>query len=149
MDYETVPAPEFGRSLGAISVNLLVRDVLAEVAFPIGAFNMQANRASGGFAIVLHADHTFGAYPLLSRRPSDAPRGGGIELRPHESRPQPSSLQDLPGSLTPSCGACGHDKLLAQPSQAARLLPFMRRVADVADGGAPGGPCIPHLPAHR
>jgi hypothetical protein len=67
MDYETLPAPEFGRSFGAISDSLLVRDVLAEVVFPIDVFNMQAHRASGGLAIVLHADHIFGAYPLRSR----------------------------------------------------------------------------------
>ena len=53
MDYETVPAPEFGRSLGAISDNLLVSDVLGEVVFPIGVLNMQAYRAGSGFAIVL------------------------------------------------------------------------------------------------
>ena len=49
-----------------MSDNLLVRDGLAEVACPIGAFNMQSHRASGSFATVLHADHAFGAYLLLS-----------------------------------------------------------------------------------
>lgn len=101
MDYDTVPAPEFGRSLRAISVNLLVRDVLTEVAFLTGVFNMQAHRTSRDFAILqhggqpfqLHADHTYGTHPLLSLLPSDAPRGAGIELRLHEADPDQAAAR--------------------------------------------------------
>ena len=95
MDYETVPAAEFGHALRAISVNLLVRDVRAEVAFLTQVFAMQAHRVSADFAIVLHAgqpfqlhaDHTYGAHPLLSLLPEAGPRGAGIELRLHEADP--------------------------------------------------------------
>lgn len=95
MDYETVPAPEFGHALRAISVNLLVRDVPAHVAFLTQVFGMQAHRTSRDFAIVLHAgqpfqlhaDHTYGAHPLLSLLPESGPRGAGIELRLHEADP--------------------------------------------------------------
>jgi hypothetical protein len=95
MDYETVPAEVFGHSLRAVSVNLLVRDVLAEVAFLTHVFGMTAHRVSKDFAIVLHAgqpfqlhaDHTYSAHPLLSLLPESAPRGAGIELRLHEADP--------------------------------------------------------------
>ena len=95
MDYDTVPAAEFGHALRTISVNLLVRDVLAEVAFLTQVFGMTAHRTSQDFAIVLHAgqpfqlhaDHTYRAHPLLSLLPESAPRGAGIELRLHEADP--------------------------------------------------------------
>lgn len=95
MDYDKVPPPEFGHSLRAISVNLLVRDVLAEVAFLTRVFDLEARRASADFAIVLHAgqplqlhaDHTYGSHPLPSLLPEAGPRGAGVELRLHEADP--------------------------------------------------------------
>lgn len=109
MDYETVPAPDFGHALRAISVNLLVRDVLAEVAFLTQVFGLQTHRASRDFAILLHAgqpfqlhaDHTYGAHPLLSLVPADAPRGAGIELRLHEADPDEAvaRLVDFPEAV--------------------------------------------------
>ena len=109
MNYETVPAPEFGHSLRAISVNLLVRDVVAEAAFLAAVFGMQAQRVSADFAIMLHAgqvfqlhaDHTYGAHPLLGLLPEAGPRGAGIELRLHEADPDTaaSRLADFPDAL--------------------------------------------------
>ena len=95
MEYYTVSAAEFGHSLRAISVNLLVRDVLVEVAFLQGVFDMQPRRVSKDFAIMLHAgqpfqlhaDHTYAAHPLLALLPEAGPRGAGIELRLHEADP--------------------------------------------------------------
>jgi catechol 2,3-dioxygenase-like lactoylglutathione lyase family enzyme len=109
MDYDTIPPPDFGRALRAISVNLLVRDVLAEVAFLTRVFGLAAHRASPDFAILLHAgqpfqlhaDHTYAAHPLLSLVPSDAPRGAGIELRLHEADPDAAvaRLVDFPEAV--------------------------------------------------
>jgi hypothetical protein len=95
MDYDTIPAPDFGQSLRAVSVNLLVRDVLAEVAFLTQVFALTAHRSSADFAILrhagqpiqLHADHTYAAHPLLGLLPETPPRGVGIELRLHEADP--------------------------------------------------------------
>lgn len=95
MDYDTIPAPDFGQSLRAVSVNLLVRDVLAEVAFLTQVFALTAHRSSADFAILehagqpiqLHADHTYAAHPLLGILPETPPRGAGIELRLHEADP--------------------------------------------------------------
>jgi catechol 2,3-dioxygenase-like lactoylglutathione lyase family enzyme len=95
MDYETVPPPEFGHALRAISVNLLCRDVLAEVAFLVAVFGMTAHRASRDFAILLHAgqplqlhsDATYASHPLPGILPEGGPRGAGIEVRLHEADP--------------------------------------------------------------
>lgn len=91
MDYETVAAPVFGKSLTGISVNLLVRDVLAEVAFLTAVFGLTAHQASKDFAILLHggvpfqlhSDGTFARHPLFGLLPESGPRGAGIELRLH------------------------------------------------------------------
>lgn len=95
MDYETVPARDFGHALRAISVNLLVRDLRAEAAFLTGVFGMQAHRLSDDFAIMthagqpfqLHSDATFANHPLAALLPEAGPRGAGIELRLHEADP--------------------------------------------------------------
>lgn len=95
MDYETVPPPDFGHALRAISVNLLCRDVAAEVAFLVSVFDMVAHRASRDFAILLHAgqplqlhsDATYANHPLPSLLPEAGPRGAGVEIRLHEADP--------------------------------------------------------------
>jgi catechol 2,3-dioxygenase-like lactoylglutathione lyase family enzyme len=95
MDYETVPAPEFGHGLRAITVNLLCRDVSAEVAFLVAVFGMQAHQVSRDFAILLHAgqplqlhsDAAYASHPLPAILPESGPRGAGIELRLHEADP--------------------------------------------------------------
>lgn len=95
MDYENVPAPEFGHALRAITVNLLCRDVAAEVAFLTRVFGLTAHRVSRDFAILLHAgqplqlhsDAAYAAHPLPALLPEAGPRGAGIELRLHEADP--------------------------------------------------------------
>ncbi len=95
MDYQTVPAQVFGHSLRGVSVNLLVRDVLAEVAFLTDVFGMKAYRAGPDFAILvhgeqpfqLHSDRSFASHPLHALLPETPPRGLGIELRLHEADP--------------------------------------------------------------
>jgi catechol 2,3-dioxygenase-like lactoylglutathione lyase family enzyme len=101
MDYETVPPPEFGHALRAISVNLLCRDVPTEVAFLVGVFGMTAHRASADFAILLHAgqplqlhsDATYASHPLPGLLPESGPRGAGIEIRLHEADPDLAASQ--------------------------------------------------------
>ncbi len=109
MDYDTIAAPDFGHALRTISVNLLVRDVLAEVAFLTRVFDMQAHRVSPDFAIMLHAgqpfqlhaDQTYHANPLLSLLPESGPRGAGIELRLHEADPDQAAerLVEFPDAV--------------------------------------------------
>jgi predicted enzyme related to lactoylglutathione lyase len=95
MDFETVKPEDFGASLRGLGLNLLVRDVLAEVAFLRDVFDMQAHRVSKDFAIMaygnalfqLHADGTYHANPLLHLLPENPPRGAGLEIRLYDSDP--------------------------------------------------------------
>lgn len=95
MDYDSVPAPTFGHALRGLSINLLVRDVRAEVDFLTAAFGLTAHRASRDFAILthagqpfqLHSDAAYAGHPLPALLPEAGPRGAGIELRLHEADP--------------------------------------------------------------
>ena len=95
MDYETISAEAFGASLRGIGLNLLVRDVPAQVAFLEAVFDMKAHQASADFAIMdyqgqvfqLHADHTYSANPLLGLLPEAGARGAGMELRFYDTDP--------------------------------------------------------------
>ncbi|MGI1662150.1 VOC family protein [Palleronia sp. KMU-117] len=88
MDFETVPADQFGRSLSGLGVNLLSPDVRRLAEFLSVTFGLEVHRLSGDFAIVrhgdslfqLHADATFGAHPLHGLLPEAAPRGTGAQF---------------------------------------------------------------------
>ncbi len=91
MDYDTVPAAEFGAGLTGITLNLLTRDVRGEAAFLAGVFGCAIHRLSDDYAIVLHdgvvmqlhSDRTFAAHPLYGLLPEAGPRGAGLENRLH------------------------------------------------------------------
>ena len=101
MDYETVPADAFGRSLRGLGLNLLVRDVAEELAFLTGVLGLTAHRVSRDFAIVtgggalvqIHADATYHANPLLGLLPETPPRGAGIELRLYDVDPDTAAAR--------------------------------------------------------
>jgi hypothetical protein len=91
MDYDTVPAAEFGAALNGVTLNLLTRDVRGEAAFLAGVLGLAVHRISDDYAIVLHdgivmqlhCDRTFAAHPLYGLLPEAGPRGAGIEIRLH------------------------------------------------------------------
>jgi predicted enzyme related to lactoylglutathione lyase len=95
MDYETVTAEDFGKSLKGVGINILVRDVLAQITFLESVFELKAHRASADFAIIAYGDHVFqlhsdGTYhsnPLLTILPENPPRGAGVEIRLYETDP--------------------------------------------------------------
>lgn len=95
MDYDTTGAETFGRSLRGMGLNLLVRDVAAEVAFLSGVFDMRAHQPTADFAIMtygtqvfqIHSDGTYHSNPLLALLPENPPRGGGIEIRLYDTDP--------------------------------------------------------------
>lgn len=95
MDYETVDADSFGRSLRGIGLNLLVRDVGNEVAFLKAVFDMKAFQATQDFAIMtygdqvfqVHSDGTYHSNPLLGLLPESPPRGAGIEIHLYDTDP--------------------------------------------------------------
>ncbi len=84
-----IPADEYGRSLPAFSVNLLVRDVAASLAFYTGVLGATLLYGDDDFAalnlagaeIMLHADHTYDQHPLRERLKQPGLRGTGAELR--------------------------------------------------------------------
>lgn len=96
MDLETISPEDFGASLKGIGLNLLVRDVLAEVAFLTEVFQMTGHRVTKDFAIMaysgqvfqLHADATYHANPLLTLLPENPPRGAGMEIRLYDTDPE-------------------------------------------------------------
>lgn len=119
MDYDTVPATEFGQALRAVTVNLLCRDVGAEVAFLVTVFGMTAHRTSRDFAILVHAgqplqlhsDAAFAAHPLTALLPEAGARGAGVEIRLHEADPdQAAKRAEAAGGmvLQPPTDKAGH-----------------------------------------
>ncbi|UWQ62594.1 glyoxalase [Leisingera caerulea] len=95
MDYETTDADSFGRSLRGIGINLLVRDVPAEMSFLETVFAMKGHQVTQDFAIVtyggqvfqLHSDGSYAENPLLGLLPENPPRGAGIEIRLYDTDP--------------------------------------------------------------
>ncbi|MDD9717856.1 VOC family protein [Dinoroseobacter sp. PD6] len=89
MQYDTVDAVTFGRSLRGLGINLLVQDAQRSIAFLTEVFGMTAHQPTRDFAILtygdavfqIHADATYHAHPLPSLLPESGPRGGGVELR--------------------------------------------------------------------
>ena len=101
MDFETVSPADFGASLRGLGLNLLVRDVRAEAAFLAHVFGMVPHRLSADFAIMeyrghlmqLHADHTYGAHPILGLLPESPPRGAGAALHLFDSDPDEAAVR--------------------------------------------------------
>ena len=95
MNYDTIDAGGFGRSLKGIGLNLLVQDVQVECAFLETVFGMDIHQATADFAIVtydaqvfqLHSDGTYHSNPLLGLLPENPPRGAGVEIRLYETDP--------------------------------------------------------------
>ena len=90
-----VSPPVYGRSLRGLGVNLLVRDTARTVAFARDVLGLTIVYADADLAVLrhgehewmVHADHTYDAHPLLPRTRVAALRGGGIELRVHDTDP--------------------------------------------------------------
>ena len=95
MNYETISADEFGRSLSGVGVNILVKDVRRIVRFLERVFALKCHQISNDFAIVshvnhvfkLHADHTYHSHPMINLVPENPPRGLGIEIRLYDCDP--------------------------------------------------------------
>lgn len=95
MDYDSIDADSFGRSLRGIGLNFLVRNVPAECAFLEAVFGMTSHQVTDDFAIVtygdqvfqLHCDGTYHSNPLLGLLPEQPPRGAGIEVHLYDTDP--------------------------------------------------------------
>ena len=86
---------DYGRSLKALTVNLLVKDIAAALRFQREVLGARVVYADADFAAVsacgaewmLHADHTYDKHPLRAVIAGVARRGAGIELRVHGCDP--------------------------------------------------------------
>ncbi len=95
MDYDTIGPAAFGAGLWGMGMNLLVRDVGAQVAFLKTLFGMRAHQPTADFAIMvygsdvfqLHCDGTYHSNPLSGLLPENPPRGAGLEIRLYDSDP--------------------------------------------------------------
>jgi catechol 2,3-dioxygenase-like lactoylglutathione lyase family enzyme len=80
-----MPADEYGRSLPALTVNLLVRDVERSAAFCRDVLGAEVRYSDVDFAamrvagvdFMLHADHTYEDHAWHSRLVSGEARAGG------------------------------------------------------------------------
>ena len=90
-----MPAPDYGRSLAGLGVNLLVRNVDAALPFQREVLDAEVVYSDPDVAVLrrqgaewmLHAHHTYDAHPWHPIIASDAPRGVGAELRLHGRDP--------------------------------------------------------------
>lgn len=85
-----MPAEEFGRSLPrGVGVNLLVRDIAAEIDFCrncLGAMILDSDEDFAaielcGSVFMLHADHAYAGHPLSGIVAGSGTRGAGVEIR--------------------------------------------------------------------
>lgn len=108
MDFDRVAGNVLGPALRGLGLNLLVRDVAAEVAFLTGVFGMTAHQPGRDFAVMLyrgqpfqlHSDGSFAAHALAPLLPEAAPRGAGAELRLYDSDPDAAAaLAEAAGGM--------------------------------------------------
>jgi len=102
-----MPAPDYGRSLAGLTINLLVRDIDRAVAFAQTVLGAELVHGDADFAVLrrdaggtvaewmLHADHTYGDHPLLALTGDGALRGAGVELRLHGCDPDAAVARAL------------------------------------------------------
>ena len=95
MDYNTVSAEEFGKSLIGLGVNIIVKSPARTVQFLEAVFELYPSQLSADFALIRYQDDIFqlhsvksfathSSYPHLAENP---PRGAGIEIRLYNSDP--------------------------------------------------------------
>lgn len=88
-------APDYGRSLQGLGINLLVRDMARSIAFATGVLEAELIHATDKFAALrlqgqdymLHTDDTFRGNPLSGLIAGGEARGLGVELRVYELDP--------------------------------------------------------------
>lgn len=108
-----MPAPAYGHGLEGLSINLLVADVAASVAFAQTVLEAEIIYADPDFAVLgrdgaswmLHADHTYDAHPLTGFVSGLEGRGAGAEFRLHRLDPDAAESRARDAGYTILAGA--------------------------------------------
>ena len=90
-----MPAPDYGRSLIGLSLNLLVHNIEDALRFQQDVLGVTVVYSDPDFAVLrgyggewmLHADHAYDKHPLRGLIAGVEGRGAGIELRLHGCDP--------------------------------------------------------------
>ena len=90
-----MPAPDYGRSLKALTINLLVRAIDKALQFQREVLRVDVVYSDPDFAVVhgygaewmLHADHTYQDHPMGGLLAGAGQRGAGAEFRLHGCDP--------------------------------------------------------------
>jgi catechol 2,3-dioxygenase-like lactoylglutathione lyase family enzyme len=90
-----IAAPEYGRSLAALTINLLVKDIEQALVFQREVLGATVVYSDPDFAVIqgygsewmLHADHTYLDHEMSSIIGSTDQRGAGVEIRLHGCDP--------------------------------------------------------------
>jgi len=96
-----MPAPDYGRSLKGLTINLLVRDIQAALPFHTHVLGASVVYSDPDFAVLrrddaewmLHSDHTYDRHPLSASLKPDIARGIGTELRLHGCDPDRAEIK--------------------------------------------------------
>jgi len=96
-----MPAPDYGKSLKGLGINLLVREIEPAVDFARDVLAAEVIHADPDFAVLrrgeaewmLHADHTYKDHPLYGSLDGELARGIGAELRLHGRDPDEAEAQ--------------------------------------------------------
>ncbi len=94
-----IPAPEYGRSLTGLTLNLLVKDIDVSLQFQARVLQTNVVYSDPDIAVIrgcgtewmFHADHTYDSNPLYGLL-SDQ-RGTGVEIRLHGFDPDQAVLR--------------------------------------------------------
>jgi len=90
-----MPAPDYGRSLEGLTINLLVQDIASALPFYREVLAAKLVYSDPDIAVLrfdqvewmLHADHTYDQHPLSQILRETPPRGVGAELHLHGRDP--------------------------------------------------------------
>jgi catechol 2,3-dioxygenase-like lactoylglutathione lyase family enzyme len=88
-------APDYGRSLRGLTVNILVAEIDAALRFQREVLGAEVVYSDPDIAVLrlaeaewmLHADHTYEDHPFRVRASKSGGRGDGVELRIHGCDP--------------------------------------------------------------
>lgn len=90
-----MPPPEYGQSLGGLSLNLLSTDLSRATQFHTDVLEVHVKYVDSdllvaegfGTSWMVHADHTYDQHPLLGLVGTAPTRGVGMEIRVHGCDP--------------------------------------------------------------